>query len=107
MRTPSGAGEREAPDPPSRPPGDRPGDVQGDLSRDRPVERQSAAAADADDVTLMRRIDAGDERALGALYDRWSAAVYALALHIVRDAAEAEDVVEEVFWQSWRQAARY
>jgi RNA polymerase sigma-70 factor (ECF subfamily) len=99
MRTPSGTGEREASDPPSRPPSDRPGD--------RPVERQSSTLADADDATLVRRIAAGDERALGALYDRWSAAVYALVLHIVRDASEAEDVVEEVFWQAWRQAARY
>ena len=99
MGTPSGTGEREASDPPSRPPSDRPGD--------RPVDRQSSALADTDDAALVRRIAAGDERALGALYDRWSAAVYALVLHIVRDAAEAEDVVEEVFWQAWRQAGRY
>jgi len=95
MGTPSGTGEREASDSPGRPPSDR------------PVERQSSALADADDATLVRRMAAGDERALGILYDRWTAAVYSLVLHMVRDAAEAEDVVEEVFWQAWRQAARY
>jgi RNA polymerase sigma-70 factor (ECF subfamily) len=95
MRTPSSAGERDASDLPSRPPSYPPSDS--------PV----APPAEADDPALVRRISGGDERALGALYDRWSAAVYALVLHILRDAAEAEDVVEEVFWQSWRQAARY
>lgn len=49
----------------------------------------------------------GDERALGALYDRWAAVVYALVVRIVGDRDETEDVVEDVFWQLWRQARRY
>jgi RNA polymerase sigma-70 factor (ECF subfamily) len=50
---------------------------------------------------------AGDERALGELYDRWSAVARALAFRIVGDRDEAEDVVEETFWQLWRQAERF
>src|SRR5215216_5515866 len=50
---------------------------------------------------------AGDEAALGALYDRWQGAVHALAMHVLNDADEAEEVVEETFWQAWRQAGRY
>ena len=49
----------------------------------------------------------GDEVALGALYDLWSGRVHALAFWILKDADEAEDVVEETFWQVWRTAGRY
>jgi RNA polymerase sigma-70 factor (ECF subfamily) len=50
---------------------------------------------------------AGDEQALGTLYDRWQPIVYALAVRILGDRDEAEDVVEDTFWQLWRQAATY
>lgn len=59
------------------------------------------------EVDLLRRIAGGDEVALGTLYDRRSGVVHALVLQLVGDADEAEDVVEEVFWQAWRQAGRY
>jgi RNA polymerase sigma-70 factor (ECF subfamily) len=49
----------------------------------------------------------GDEAALGALYDLWSERVHTLARWILKDADEAEDVVEETFWQIWRTADRY
>jgi RNA polymerase sigma-70 factor (ECF subfamily) len=49
----------------------------------------------------------GDEAALGALYDRWSRVAHAYVLHLLGDADEAEDVIEESFWQLWRQAERY
>lgn len=49
----------------------------------------------------------GDEQALGVFYDRWQGVVRAVAVRIVREPAEAEDVVEEVFWQAWRQAERF
>ncbi len=63
-----------------------------------------AVAGDAD---LVRRMAAGDEIALGVLYDRWVKLVHSLALHLLRDPREAEEVVEETFWQAWRQAERY
>ena len=49
----------------------------------------------------------GDEAALGALYDLWAERVHTLAFWILKDADEAEDVVEETFWQAWRTAGRY
>lgn len=59
------------------------------------------------DADLLRRMAAGDEQALGALYDRWSPLVHSVVLRIVGDADDAEELVEETFWQAWRQAARY
>jgi RNA polymerase sigma-70 factor, ECF subfamily len=59
------------------------------------------------DRGLLRRMAAGDETALGALYDLWSERVHTLAFWILKDADDAEDVVEETFWQIWRTANRY
>lgn len=62
--------------------------------------------ADAD-AALLRRMAAGDEQALGALYDRWSSLVHSVVVRIVGDAGDAEELVEETFLQAWRQAGRY
>ncbi|MBB5204567.1 RNA polymerase sigma-70 factor (ECF subfamily) [Inhella inkyongensis] len=48
-----------------------------------------------------------DEAAFARLYKALSARVHALALRILREPAAAEEVVEDCFWQVWRQAARF
>lgn len=55
----------------------------------------------------MTRIATGDAEALGVLHDRYGGMAYALAQAIVRDPADAEDVVERTFAQLWRGAAGY
>ena len=49
----------------------------------------------------------GDASAMADLYDRHARAIYSLALRMLADAAEAEDVVQDVFTQAWRQAGLY
>jgi RNA polymerase sigma-70 factor (ECF subfamily) len=58
-------------------------------------------------LALLRRLAAGEQAALGEFYDRFAGLVNAVALRILRDVPEAEDVVQEVFVQVWRQASRY
>lgn len=67
----------------------------------------SQSGSNAEDVALIRRMCEADETALGALYDRWVRALYSLVFHLLKDADEAEDVVEETFWQAWRKASSY
>lgn len=59
------------------------------------------------DDALLARFVGGDERALGELYDRYGTAVHSLAARILQDEDEAGDVVEETFWQAWRQRSAY
>lgn len=50
---------------------------------------------------------AGDERALGELYDRHASTIYALARAIVGERADTEEVVADAFGQAWRTAAQF
>ena len=60
-----------------------------------------------DDAALLHRMAQGDEQALGALYDRWHALVAGVVARILRSREDVDDVVEEAFWQAWRQAGRF
>ncbi|MEM9925701.1 MAG: sigma-70 family RNA polymerase sigma factor [Cyanobacteria bacterium P01_D01_bin.50] len=51
---------------------------------------------------LFQALQAGDLSALGAIYDRYGEAVYRLALRILGDATEAEDLTQEIFLAFWR-----
>lgn len=57
--------------------------------------------------SLVLQIAAGDAEALARFYDLYAGLVNGLALRILRDVADAEDVVQEVFVQVWRQASRF
>jgi RNA polymerase sigma-70 factor (ECF subfamily) len=60
------------------------------------------AIAVEDDASLLARVQAGEEAAMSSLYDRYSRVVYSVALRVLRDAASAEDVMQEVLMQVWR-----
>ena len=59
------------------------------------------------DAESLRGIAAGQPRALGELYDRHAGVLYALASRMLKDASEAEEVVQDVFVQVWRHAVTY
>jgi RNA polymerase sigma-70 factor (ECF subfamily) len=61
----------------------------------------------ATDDALLERIVLRDEDAVAVLYDRHSRLLYGVILRILRDRAEAEDILQEVFWSVWSKAASY
>jgi len=60
-----------------------------------------------DDLALMSAIAAGDPSALRDLYDRHAGQVLALCLRILRDRAEAEEALGDVFLELWEKADRF
>jgi RNA polymerase sigma-70 factor (ECF subfamily) len=59
------------------------------------------------DRQLMRAVAAGSADALSRLYDRHAAIVFGLARRILMRVEDAEEVVQDVFAQVWRDAGRY
>jgi RNA polymerase sigma-70 factor (ECF subfamily) len=49
----------------------------------------------------------GDEQAFATLYDQTSSRVYGMVLRVIRDAAQAAEVTQDVYLEVWRQAARF
>jgi RNA polymerase sigma-70 factor (ECF subfamily) len=66
-----------------------------------------AEPAAVTDEQLIDSLAAGDELALGALYDRLGGLAYGLARRVARDSALAEEAVQEAFLAVWRSAGRF
>ena len=61
----------------------------------------------AEDAAILRRIARHQPEALAELYDRYGGIMKALVVRVVHDEAEAEDLLQEIFMQIWRQAKNY
>lgn len=66
-----------------------------------PDERQQL------DARLVQRMAAGDRGALGELYDRFSGPLLGAAVRILRDQAEAQDIVHDAFVAMWEKAGTF
>ncbi|GAB3197717.1 sigma-70 family RNA polymerase sigma factor [Nocardioides hungaricus] len=77
----------------------------------RPVEPDASppggGASGPDLVELLRRSSRGDESAFAQLYDATGSRVHGLALRVVRNPAQAEEVTQEAFLEIWRTASRF
>lgn len=69
--------------------------------------RKSQTVPDEPDIVVLRRLASGDQSALGVLYDRHAALLFALGLRIVRVRREAEDLLHDVFLELWQHAGDY
>jgi RNA polymerase sigma-70 factor (ECF subfamily) len=59
------------------------------------------------EAELLARVARGDTDAFGSLYDLHAAALFGLALRILRDPATAEEVLLEVFCEIWDKGSAY
>ena len=59
------------------------------------------------DLATVTAMKSGDQRALAELYDRYSPVVYAVALRVLGDTGAAEDVLQEVFLQLWKNPSAF
>jgi RNA polymerase sigma-70 factor (ECF subfamily) len=73
---------------------------------DAPSAEVGASAA-PDLAELLKLCGRGDQGAFSQLYDAISSRVFGLAVRVVRDPAQAEEVTQEAFLEIWRMAGRY
>jgi RNA polymerase sigma-70 factor, ECF subfamily len=73
----------------------------------RPVDPVSPDGPGDEDRNLALRAGKGDAAAFGALYDRYAEAVYRYVFYRVRNDADAEDLVSDVFMRALRAIPRY
>jgi RNA polymerase sigma-70 factor, ECF subfamily len=62
---------------------------------------------DESDLQVLTALRQGNTTALGILYDRYGTAVYRLALRMLANPTEAEDLTQEVFLAFWRGVDKY
>ncbi len=61
----------------------------------------------SDDTDLVALVARGDEQAFLSLYDRHSGRIYGLALRIMQDPMQAEEVTQDTFLKLWSRARLY
>jgi RNA polymerase sigma-70 factor, ECF subfamily len=74
---------------------------------ERSLHRISVKSGDADDMGLLTRIQSGEQEAMTALFDRYGTMVYSVALRVLKDVGEAEDVMQEIFVQIWKNPSAF
>jgi RNA polymerase sigma-70 factor, ECF subfamily len=68
---------------------------------------QGSSDRDGLDPVVLDRFRTGDVAGLTAVYDRYSRAVWSVALSVLRDRGLAEDATQETFLRAWRAADSY
>lgn len=73
-----------------------------------PSDEGAPAPGDPADLAELMRLSArGDEQAFARLYDATCARAHGLAVRVVRDPAQAEEVTQESYLEVWRTATRF
>jgi RNA polymerase sigma-70 factor, ECF subfamily len=85
-------------------PGPEPDVATSEKSMTSAVDLEPGAPSDVD---LMLGIQSGDADALSQLYDRYNGIMKALILRIIHNETEADDLLQEVFMEIWKQAKNF
>jgi RNA polymerase sigma-70 factor, ECF subfamily len=75
-------------------------------SDNRTLDSESANGR-VDDTAMLTLIGQRDEKAMESIFRRYSGPVYSVALRVLHDTGQAEDVLQEVFLQLWRNPAAF
>ena len=67
------------------------------------VDRDATGVVPVRDEVLLQRMKANDQQAMAEVFDRYGGMVYSVALRVLKDPAQAEDLMQEVFFQVWRE----
>jgi RNA polymerase sigma-70 factor (ECF subfamily) len=82
--------------------------LSGERSADVPIcPRQDLAAAEVSDDALIGQVRAGDREALAVFFRRYARLVHGIGRRVLRDNAEAEDFVQDLFLYIHRKAGLY
>lgn len=72
-----------------------------------PAADHGPAPTEPSSEELLLAVAAGDQAAFARLYDRLAPRVFGLVRQLLRDAAQAEEVTQEVFVELWQTAPRF
>lgn len=81
-------------------------------AQDRTANSEAASSAGGGtggpgDETLLERVRTGDQTAMTDLFDRYAGLVYSVALRVLHDTGQAEDLMQDVFFQMWKNPGSY
>ncbi len=72
-----------------------------------PGKASLMASKAAEDAGLLTGVEQGDQAAMASLFDRYSGIVYSVALRVLKDTAQAEDVMQDIFIQIWKKPSAF
>lgn len=89
--------------------GSHPDQKTGAMKPRTPASQDIVRGADdaVSDEILVEQMARGERDAFAAFYDRHARHTLGLLARLVRERAAAEDLLQETYWQVWRNAARY
>src|ERR1700730_7317808 len=85
----------------------RPRETSSLLEARVPESADPHSISRADEESLLSSIRSAKPEAMAAIYDRFFSVVYSVALRILREPSAAEDVLQDVFIQLWRNPDSY
>jgi RNA polymerase sigma-70 factor (ECF subfamily) len=68
---------------------------------------RSTNSSGVSDQLLMERVRSNDQMAMAEVFDRYGGLVYSVALRVLKEPAQAEDVMQDIFFQLWKGAGSY
>lgn len=72
-----------------------------------PDSRERSGSSPSADELLLARVKNKDQKTMTELFDRYGGMVYSVALRVLKDPGQAEDVMQDIFFQVWENPARF